>query len=48
MLALDLTDPGLDFSMLCKFCARLLAGEAETMLLDALLMRLQELGLLKT
>ncbi|HRW67824.1 MAG TPA: IS1182 family transposase [Candidatus Competibacter sp.] len=48
VLALDLTDPGFDFSVLCEFRARLLAGEAEMLLLDTLLMRLQELGLLKT
>ena len=47
VLGLDLTDPGFDFSVLCEFRARLLTGEAETMLLDTLLTRLQDVGLLK-
>ncbi|HET8647685.1 MAG TPA: transposase, partial [Vicinamibacteria bacterium] len=36
-LGLDLTDPGFDFSVLCEFRARLVAGAAEHLLLDALL-----------
>lgn len=47
-LSLELTDPGFDASVLCEFRARLMEGEAETLLLDALLERLREQGLLKT
>lgn len=47
MLGLELTDPGFDFSVLCEFRARLLDGKDEAMLLDALLARLQDLGLIK-
>src|SRR5207253_8805703 len=36
-LSLELTDPGFDFSLLSEFRTRLLAGEAETQLLHALL-----------
>jgi transposase len=36
-LGLELTDPGFDFSVLCEFRARLVAGGAEQQLLDALL-----------
>ena len=36
-LGLELTDPGFDFSVLTEFRARLLAGGAETHLLQALL-----------
>jgi transposase len=36
-LSLELTDPGFDFSLLCEFRTRLLAGGAETQLLQALL-----------
>src|SRR5919197_1450703 len=36
-LGLDLTDPGFDFSVLCEFRARLVAGAAEHLLLGALL-----------
>jgi transposase len=46
-LALELTDPGFDASVLCDFRQRLIAGSAEELLLDTLLMQLQERGLLK-
>src|SRR6187401_3616331 len=45
-LALPLTDPGFDSSVLCEFRTRLLAGGAEALLLDTLLARLQDKGLL--
>jgi transposase len=47
LLGLELTDPGFDPSVLCEFRARLLAGGAEERLLQQLLARCQELGLLK-
>ncbi len=47
-LGLELTDPGFDFSVLCEFRARLVAGGQEQLLLEALLRRLQGRGLLKT
>lgn len=37
LLALELPDPGFDFSVLCEFRERLLAGGAEQLLLDTLL-----------
>jgi hypothetical protein len=46
LLSLELTDPGFDFSVLSAFRDRLLAGSAEELLLDKLLERCQELGLL--
>jgi transposase len=46
-LGLDLTDPGFDFSVLSAFRARLLAGSAEQVLLDRLLVACTERGLLK-
>lgn len=46
-LGLELTDPGFDFSVLCEFRARLIAGGAEAMLLDAMLERLRARGLVK-
>lgn len=46
-LGLELTDPGFDFSVLCEFRARLIAGHAETRLLDTLLTAFQARGLLK-
>src|SRR5262252_10123514 len=46
-LSLDLTDPGFHYSVLAKFRKRLLSGQAEQVLLDALLERLQEQGFLK-
>jgi transposase len=47
LLGLELTDPGFDFSVLCEFRDRLLAGSAEALLLDMLLERCRTLGLLK-
>src|SRR5437764_2095537 len=47
LLGLELTDPGFDASVLCEFRARLLEGAAEERLLDRLLARYRELGLLK-
>lgn len=35
-LGLELTDPGFDFSVLCEFRSRLIAGSAERLLLDRL------------
>jgi transposase len=46
-LALELTDPGFDASVLCEFRQRLIAGSAENLLLDTLLTVVQERGLLK-
>ncbi|NTU85936.1 MAG: transposase, partial [Chloroflexales bacterium] len=46
-LGLELTDPGFDASVLSEFRDRLIAGQAEQLLLDSLLERLQDLGLLK-
>lgn len=43
-LGLELTDPGFDSTVLCEFRARLLAGEAEQLLLDKLLLLCQERG----
>jgi transposase len=47
LLGLELADPGFDFSVLCEFRARLIAGEAEMQLLDGLLGQCRQLGLLK-
>src|ERR687893_1003271 len=47
LLGLELDDPGFDFSVLSEFRDRLLAGEAEERLLERLLERAKELGLLK-
>ena len=47
LLGLELTDPGFDASVLCEFRARLLKGGAEERLLETLLARCRELGLLK-
>jgi transposase len=47
-LSLELTDPGFDHTVLSEFRTRLLAGKAERLLLDALLARVRERGLLKT
>ena len=44
-LGLELGDEGFDFSVLSEFRSRLVAGAMETALLDALLARLGELGL---
>jgi transposase len=46
LLGLDLTDPGFDFSVLCEFRDRLLAGSAVALLLDKLLARCRTMGLL--
>src|ERR671932_1261844 len=46
-LGLDLTDPGFHFSVLTEFRARLVAGGAEQLLLDRLLERFQQRGLVK-
>ena len=46
-LALELTDAGFDHTVLSEFRARLVEGQAEQLLLDALLARCRELGLLK-
>src|SRR5206468_11984499 len=47
LLGLELADPGLDAWVWCEFRARLVAGGAEERLLDRLLARCRELGLLK-
>jgi transposase len=47
LLGLELTDPGFDFSVLCEFRVRLIAGEAEERLLETLLARCRAQGLLK-
>jgi len=47
LLGLELTDTGFDFSILSDFRARLVAGGAEQVLLDALLDRCKAVGLLK-
>ena len=46
-LALELTDPGFDASVLSEFRDRLIVGQAEQLLLDTLLLQLQQRGLLK-
>jgi transposase len=46
-LALELTDPGFDHTVLSEFRSRLVQGQAEQILLDALLNRCRELGLIK-
>ncbi len=46
-LSLELDDPGFDASVLSEFRSRLLAGAAERLLLDALLDRCKQFGLLK-
>ncbi len=47
LLGLELTDTGFDFSILSDFRARLVDGEAEQLLLDALLDRCKAAGLVK-
>jgi len=47
-LGLALTDPGFDPTVLSEFRTRLVAGSADLLLLDTLLQRLQEHGLIKT
>jgi transposase len=46
-LGLELTDPGFDFSVLCEFRGRLLAGGAEPLLLEAMLRACKDRGLVK-
>ena len=46
-LSLELTDPGGDASVLCEFRARLVEEAAGPVLLEAMLSRLKDLGLLK-
>jgi transposase len=46
-LSLELSDPGFDFSVLCKFRARLIAGGNEMQLFDVMLAHLKTQGLLK-
>jgi transposase len=46
-LGLELTDPGFDYSVLCAFRARLVAGGAAQQLFDALLAVCREHGYLK-
>ena len=45
-LGLELADEGFDFSVLSEFRSRLVAGGQEKLLLDLLLARLKEAGLL--
>jgi len=47
VLGLELTDSGFDFSVLCEFRARLVAGGAEQQLLDTLLKQFKEREWLK-
>jgi len=46
-LGLALTDPGFDHTVLSEFRTRLVTGDAGLLLLDSLLQRLQEQGLVK-
>src|SRR5215211_6665626 len=46
-LALELTDPGFDESVLSEFRTRLVTGQLEMLLLDTLLQLLQQHGLLQ-
>ena len=46
-LGLELTDPGFDFSVLCEFRSRLLAGDAGRLLLEAMLETCKGHGLVK-
>jgi transposase len=47
-LGLELTDPGFDHTVLSEFRSRLVAGQAERLLLDLLVDRLRDCGLIKT
>jgi transposase len=47
VLGLDLTDAGFDYSLLSEFRERLLTGDKEAALLEELLARLKQQGLLK-
>ena len=46
-LGLELTDPGFDHTVLSEFRSRLVNGQAEQQLLDTLLERCRELGLIR-
>ena len=46
-LALELTDPGFDASVLCEFRQRLIAGSSELLLFETMLTLFREQGLLK-
>jgi transposase len=46
-LALELTDPGFDASVLCEFRKRLIAGNAELLLFETMLTLFREQGLVK-
>jgi transposase len=46
-LGLELTNPGFHFSVLTEFRARLVAGQADHLLLDTMLERFKERGLVK-
>lgn len=46
-LALELTDPGFDASVLCDFRARLIAGAAEQRLFETMLVLFKQQGLVK-
>jgi transposase len=46
-LGLELTDPGFHYSVLCELRGRLVAGGAETLLLEAMLQTCKERGLVK-
>jgi transposase len=47
LLGLELSDPGFDYSVLCEFRARLIAGNAEMELLERMLGQCRAQGLLK-
>ena len=47
-LGLELTDPGFDHTVLSEFRSRLVHGQAEQQLLDTLLERCRELGLIRS
>ena len=47
VLGLELTDPGFDYSVLCEFRARLIAGKAEQLLFDRILDVCRQRGWLK-
>ena len=47
LLGLEVTDPGFDYSILSRFRKRLIEGDAEILLLQTLLDRCQDLGLVR-
>lgn len=47
LLGLELTDPGFDYSILSRFRDRLTEGNAEMLLLRQILLKSQELGLIR-